>query len=50
MDGLGKVWVKPHYYEPTDTIDTLDLNFFSNVVEGLVESLAKVCNELSNHH
>ena len=32
----------PHYYEPTDTVDTLDLEFFSKVVEGLVESLAKI--------
>jgi len=32
----------PHYHEPTDTVDTLDLEFFSKVVEGLVESLAKV--------
>ena len=32
----------PHYHEPTDTVDTLDLEFFSKVVEGLVESLAKI--------
>jgi len=29
----------PHYHEPTDTVDTLDLDFFCKVVEGLVESL-----------
>jgi len=32
----------PHYHEPTDTVDTLDLEFFSKVVEGLVKSLAKI--------
>jgi hypothetical protein len=32
----------PHYHEPTDTIDTLDLDFFCKVVEGLIESLFKI--------
>ena len=32
----------PHYHEPTDTVDTLDLDFFCKVVEGLVESLFKL--------
>ena len=32
----------PHYHEPTDTVDTLDLDFFCNVVEGLIESLFKL--------
>ena len=32
----------PHYHEPTDTVETLDLEFYSKVVEGLVESLGKV--------
>ena len=32
----------PHYHEPTDTVDTLDLDFFCKVVEGLVESLFKI--------
>ena len=32
----------PHYHEPTDTVETLDLEFFSSVVEGLVESLRNV--------
>ena len=32
----------PHYHEPTDTVDTLDMEFFYKVVEGLVESLGKV--------
>ena len=32
----------PHYHEPTDTVETLDLEFYSKVVEGLVESLGKI--------
>ena len=32
----------PHYHEPTDTVETLDLEFFSKVVEGLSESLSKI--------
>jgi len=32
----------PHYHQPTDSVDTLDLEFYSKVVEGLVESLGKV--------
>ena len=32
----------PHYHEPTDTIDTLDLDFFCKVVEGLIASLFKI--------
>ena len=32
----------PHYHEPTDTVETLDLEFFSKVVKGLVESLSKI--------
>ena len=32
----------PHYHEPTDTVETLDLEFYSKVVEGLGESLGKV--------
>lgn len=32
----------PHYHEPTDTVETLDMDFFSKVVEGLAESLGKV--------
>ena len=32
----------PHYHEPTDTVETLDLAFFYKVVEGLVESLSRI--------
>ena len=32
----------PHYHEPTDTVDTLDLDFFCKVVEGLIASLFKI--------
>ena len=32
----------PHYHEPTDTVETLDLEFFSKVVEGLLESLGNI--------
>ena len=32
----------PHYHQPTDTVDTLDMEFFSKVVGGLVESLGKI--------
>jgi len=31
----------PHYHEPTDTVETLDLEFFSKVVEGLVVSFSR---------
>ncbi len=31
----------PHYHEPTDTVETLDLEFFSKVVEGLVDSFSR---------
>ena len=32
----------PHYHEPTDTVETLDLKFFEKVVEGLVETLSVI--------
>ena len=32
----------PHYHEPTDTVETLDLAFFYKVVEGLAESLLSI--------
>ena len=32
----------PHYHEPTDTVETLDLDFYSKVVEGLVGSLSSI--------
>ena len=32
----------PHYHEPTDTIETLDLEFFYKVVTGLIKSLEKI--------
>ena len=32
----------PHYHEPTDTVETLDLKFFYKVIEGLLESLEKI--------
>ena len=32
----------PHYHEPTDTVDTLDMEFFSKVVDGLAESLGNI--------
>ena len=32
----------PHYHEPIDTIETLDLEFFSKVVDGLAESLGNL--------
>ena len=32
----------PHYHETTDTVETMDLEFFYKVVEGLVESLGKI--------
>ena len=32
----------PHYHQPTDTVETLDLKFFSKVVAGLTESLFKI--------
>ena len=32
----------PHYHELTDTVDTLDLEFFSKVVKGLKECLSKI--------
>ena len=32
----------PNYHEPTDTVETLDLDFFYNVARGLTESLEKI--------
>ena len=32
----------PHYHEQTDTVDTLDLEFFSKVVKGLKECFSKI--------
>ena len=32
----------PNYHEPTDTIDTLDLDFFSKVIDGLAVSFSKI--------
>ena len=32
----------PHYHEPTDTVESLDLGFFYKVVEGLIESFSKI--------
>ena len=32
----------PNYHEPTDTVKTLDLTFFSKVVEGLSVSVSKI--------
>ena len=32
----------PHYHEPSDTVETLDLAFFYKVVEGLAESLLSI--------
>lgn len=30
----------PHYHQPTDTIETLDLDFMSRIASGLVEAIA----------
>ena len=32
----------PHYHEPSDTFETLDLEFFYKVVDGLVKSLSMI--------
>ena len=32
----------PHYHEPTDTVETLNFEFFYNVVIGLIEGLGKI--------
>ena len=32
----------PHYHAPTDTVETLDLEFFSNVVKGIKQSLSNL--------
>ena len=32
----------PNYHEPTDTIETLDLAFFSKVIDGLAVSFSKI--------
>jgi len=30
----------PHYHRPTDTVDTLDIDFLARVTEGLAHSVA----------
>lgn len=32
----------PHYHQMTDTVDTLDLPFFSRVVDGLDQAFSKL--------
>jgi Zn-dependent M28 family amino/carboxypeptidase len=32
----------PHYHQPSDTIETLDLDFLANVCQGLVESIRHI--------
>ena len=32
----------PNYHEPTDTVGTLDLEFFYKVTEGLIDTLLAV--------
>jgi len=33
----------PHYHQPTDTIDTLDLDFLEKVIRGLMASVDYFC-------
>ena len=32
----------PHYHQPTDTIETIDLEFLTNVYQGLVNTISKL--------
>ncbi|MEO0826646.1 MAG: M28 family peptidase [Cyanobacteria bacterium J06635_15] len=52
QNGIGAVMVtdtadfrNPHYHQPTDTLDTLDLEFFTGVVQRVVDGVEILINQ-----